>query len=207
MRLRKRDYYYRKAKEEKLRSRAAYKLLQVVERYGFLKRGNVVLDLGAAPGGWLQVASKIVGRPGFVLGVDLKSIEPIASPNVSTLLGDITDAATQAAIEQILPDKPDAVISDVSPNIAGVWEVDHARQIDLARESMRIALRLLKEDGSFFAKAFQGDMFEGFVREVRSCFARVEIVKPDASRSASAEVFVLGMGLKTGIRHETLVKG
>jgi 23S rRNA (uridine2552-2'-O)-methyltransferase len=193
---RRHDYYYRKAKEEKYRSRATYKLLQAVKRYRFMKEGDIVLDLGSTPGGWLQAARRIVGKKGFVLGVDLKVTKPLDSANVHTLVGDITATETQALIERILPGKADVVASDVSPNISGVWEVDHARQIDLARESLKLAMRLLKKDGSFFVKAFQGDMFQDFVGEVRNHFARVEIIKPEASRSESAEVFILGMSLK-----------
>jgi 23S rRNA (uridine2552-2'-O)-methyltransferase len=207
VRERKRDYYYRKAKEEKYRSRAAYKLLQAAQKYGFLKRGDVVLDLGSTPGGWLQVARRIVGKPGFVLGVDLKKTVPLDATSVHTLVGDITDTETQALIEEILPAKPDVIVSDVSPNVSGVWEVDHARQIDLARESFKLALKLLKKDGNFFVKVFQGDMSQEFIEEAKEHFARVEIVKPKASRSKSAEVYVLGMGLKRVRVDEMPVKG
>jgi 23S rRNA (uridine2552-2'-O)-methyltransferase len=196
VRERKRDYYYRKAKEEKYRSRAAYKLLQAVARYRFLKKGNVVVDLGAAPGGWLQASRKIVGKKGFVLGVDLREIKPFEAMNIQTIAGDITDLETQTQIERTLPSLVDAVISDVSPNVSGVWEVDHARQIDLAHESLMLALKLLKEGGNFFVKVFQGDMFKDFVGEVRQKFVRVEIIKPEASRSKSAEVFILGINFK-----------
>ncbi|MDH5448776.1 MAG: RlmE family RNA methyltransferase [Candidatus Bathyarchaeota archaeon] len=196
VRERKRDYYFRKAKEEKYRSRATYKLLQAVKKYRFLRKGDVVVDLGAAPGGWLQASRKIVGKAGFVLGVDLKSIDPLKVANVHTITGDITDSEISKQIERILPSLVDAVISDVSPNVSGVWEVDHARQIDLARQSLTLALKFLKANGNFFVKVFQGDMFKGFVEEVREHFARVEIMKPKASRAKSAEIFVLGMGLK-----------
>jgi 23S rRNA (uridine2552-2'-O)-methyltransferase len=196
VRERKRDYYYKKAKEEKYRSRAAYKLLQVAKKHRFLKKGDVVVDLGAAPGGWLQAARKIVRNNGFVLGVDLKKVEPIEAANVNTVVGDITAPETKDIIEQILPSPADVVISDVSPNVSGVWEVDHARQIDLARESLKLALRLLRVGGNFFVKVFQGDMFHDFVEEVKQRFARVEIIKPKASRAKSAEVFVVGIGLQ-----------
>lgn len=196
VRERKRDYYYRKAKEEKYRSRSTYKLLQPVRKYHFLKKGDVVVDLGAAPGGWLQISRKIVGDEGFVLGVDLKSIQPLEAANIYTIVGDITDPETQKEIERVLPSLADAVISDISPNVSGVWEVDHARQIDLAHESLMFALRVLRKNGNFFVKVFQGDMFQGFVAEIRQYFTRVEIIKPKASRSKSAEIFVLGMGLK-----------
>lgn len=196
VRERKRDYYYRRAKEEKYRSRATYKLLQAAEKYRFLQKGDVVVDLGAAPGGWLQAARKIVGTQGFVLGVDMKYIEPFDASNVLTLIGDIADPETQKHVEEVLPSLADAVVSDVSPNISGVWEIDHARQVDLARVSLNIALRVLTKRGSFFVKVFQGDMFRDFVEEMRKNFVRVEVVKPGASRSKSAEVFVLGMGLR-----------
>lgn len=196
VRERKRDYYYRRAKKEKYRSRATYKLLQVAQKYRFLKKGDVVVDLGAAPGGWLQATRKVVGRHGFILGVDLRNIEPLQASNILTIVGDITDPETQKRIEEILPALADAVVSDASPNISGVWEIDHARQVDLARESLKIALRVLKKNGNFFVKVFQGDMFRDFVEEVGKYFVRVEVIKPEASRSKSAEVFVLGIGLQ-----------
>ncbi|MDH5437947.1 MAG: RlmE family RNA methyltransferase [Candidatus Bathyarchaeota archaeon] len=196
MRKRKREYYYRKAKEEKFRSRAAYKLLQAVEKRRFIKPGDVVVDLGAAPGGWIQASRKIVGSRGFVLGVDLKSIQPIDQTNVRTLIGDVTDPQTVEQIRELLPRSSDVVISDVSPSISGVWELDHARQIDLAQQSLRIATSVLRPKGNFFVKVFQGDMLNDFVREVKQHFAFVKLIKPKASRARSAELYVLGMNLR-----------
>ena len=194
---RKRDYYYKKAKEEKYRSRAAYKLLQAVKKYKFISNGDVVVDLGAAPGGWIQAASRIIGKDGFVLGVDLKPIKPFLQDNIQTVIGDINEEETLQQILSILPEKADVVISDVSPNISGIWEVDHARQIDLAEQSMKIALKVLKPSGNFFVKVFQGDMFDDFVKKVKEHFRVVKIVKPKASRAKSSEMFVLGLFLKT----------
>lgn len=194
---RKRDYYYRKAKEEKYRSRAAYKLFQAVEKYHFIREGDVVVDLGAAPGGWTQAARKIVGPKGFVLGVDLKPIKPFPERNVKTVIGDITENETVRQILEILPRKADVVVSDVSPNISGVWELDHARQIDLAQKALEIALQTLKPGGNFFVKVFQGDMLEDFVSAVRKHFMDVKIIKPKASRAKSSELFVLGLHLRT----------
>ena len=193
---RKRDYYYKKAKEEKYRSRAAYKLLQAVKKYKFISKGDVVVDLGAAPGGWIQAASRIIGKNGFVLGVDLKPIKPFLQDNIQTVIGDINEEETLQQILSILPEKADVVISDVSPNISGIWEVDHARQIALAEQSMKIALKVLKPSGNFFVKVFQGDMFDDFVRKVEEHFRVVKIVKPKASRAKSSEMFVLGLFLK-----------
>jgi 23S rRNA (uridine2552-2'-O)-methyltransferase len=196
IRERQRDYYYRKAKEEKYRSRAAYKLLEAAKKYRFVKSGDVVVDLGAAPGGWMQAARKIVGEKGFVLGVDVRFIEPLGFPNVQTLIGDITDSQVIEDIRELLPRLADVVISDVSPNISGVWELDHARQIDLAQRSLLIATSIMKTGGNFFVKVFQGDMLKDFVREVKQRFGFVKLVKPKASRAKSAEIFVLGMKMK-----------
>lgn len=193
---RRKDYYYRKAKEEKFRSRAAYKLLQAVKKYRFIKSGDIVVDLGAAPGGWIQAARKIVGETGFILGVDLKPIEPFDEDNILTIVADITDPKTVEQIKTLLPKPADAVISDVSPKISGIWEVDHARQIDLAICSMKISKHILKPKGNFFVKVFEGDMFQNFVDKMKNSFSTVRIVKPKASRAKSSEIYVLGLGLK-----------
>lgn len=196
---RKRDYYYRKAKEEKYRSRAAYKLFQAIEKYHFIKNGDVVVDLGAAPGGWTQAARKIVGSRGFVLGVDLKPVEPFPRSNVRTIIGDINEQETLEQILSMLPRKADVVISDASPNISGIWEVDHARQIDLAHQSLKIALETLRPLGNFFVKVFEGDLLVDFINKVKRHFEVVRIIKPKASRAKSSEIFVLGMHLKKAV--------
>lgn len=162
----------------------------------FIKPGDVVVDLGAAPGGWIQASLKIVGDEGFVLGVDVNPIQPIDQPNICTLIGDVTDPQTIEQIRELLPRPADAVISDVSPNISGVWELDHARQIDLAQQSLRIATSVLKPKGNLFTKVFQGDMLNNFVREVKQHFAFVKLIKPKASRAKSAELYVLGMNFR-----------
>jgi len=193
VRERKRDYYYRLAKEQRYRSRAAYKLLEAVDKYGFIKPGDVVVDLGAAPGGWMQASRKIVGETGFVLGVDVRSIEPIEDANVRSVVSDITELDTVKTVTEFLPRAADVVLSDVSPNISGVWELDHARQIELARRSLLLAASVLKTGGNFFVKVFQGEMLDDFVFEMRQSFASVRLVKPRASRRKSAEIFVLGL--------------
>jgi 23S rRNA (uridine2552-2'-O)-methyltransferase len=193
---RKKDYYYKKAKEEKYRSRATYKLFQAIEKYHFIKNGDVVIDLGAAPGGWIQAARKIVGSKGFVLGVDLKPIEPFPQRNVQTIISDINEQETLEQILGMIPKKADVVISDASPNISGIWEIDHARQIDLAHKSLEIALETLKPSGNFFSKVFEGDLLKDFIEKVKRHFGVVRIMKPKASRAKSSEIFVLGMHLK-----------
>ncbi len=138
---------------------------------------------------------------GFVLGVDITCIQPIDFPNIQTLIGDIRDPQITARIKEFLPRSVDVVVSDTSPNISGVWEVDHARQIGLARRSLQIAGSLLNVGGNFFVKVFQGDMLNGFLKEVKESFSYVKCVKPKASRRKSAEIYVLGMGLKEMVPH------
>lgn len=196
MKKRKREFYYRKAKEEKFRSRAAYKLLQVVKKHQFIKPGYVVVDLGAAPGGWTQASGKIVGSSGFVLGIDLKCMDPIDLPNIHTVTGDITELQIIQRIRELLPRSADVIVSDVAPNVSGIWELDHARQIDLARKSLRIATSVLRQRGNFFVKVFQGDMLNDFVEEVKQYFSFVKLIKPKASRAKSSELYVLGMNFK-----------
>jgi len=192
---RKRDYYYRRAKKEQYRSRAAYKLIQAVEKYHFIKRGDIVVDLGAAPGGWMRAAGKIVGNKGFVLGVDLKPIEPFLQRYIRTLVGDITEIETLDQVRTLLPRKADVIISDASPNISGVWEVDHARQIDLAYAALNIAFEILRPHGSFFVKVFEGDLLPDFIKTIKKNFETVRLIKPKASRSKSSELFILGMDM------------
>jgi 23S rRNA (uridine2552-2'-O)-methyltransferase len=192
---RKRDYYYKKAKAENYRSRATYKLSQTAKKYRFIRRGDIVVDLGAAPGGWIQAARKIVGKTGFVLGVDLKPIEPFTQEYVRTIVADLNAPETLQQIRDFLPGKADVVISDASPNISGVWEVDNARQIDLASQALKIALSVLRPSGNFFVKVFEGDMLPGFVKTVKKHFDEVKVVKPKASRAKSSEMYLLAMNL------------
>jgi len=156
----------------------------------------VVVDLGAAPGGWTQAARKLVGDSGFVLAVDLKLIEPVDAPNVRTIIGDVAEPQTIQDILEFLPRSADVVVSDVSPNVSGIWELDHARQVDLASQSLRIATSILRSGGSFFVKVFQGNTLNNFVAEVKRHFSFVKLVKPKASRSKSAELYVLGRNFR-----------
>ena len=194
---RKRDYYYKKAKAENYRSRATYKLSQAALKYRFICKGDVVVDLGAAPGGWIQAARKIVGKRGFVLGVDLKPIAPFPQEYVRTIVADMTAPETMQQILDFLPRRADVVLSDASPNISGVWEVDHARQIDLAAQALKIALNILRSSGNLFVKVFEGDMLAGFVKIVENHFDFVKVIKPRASRAKSSEMFLLAMNLKS----------
>ena len=193
---RKRDYYYQKAKAENYRSRATYKLSQTAKKYRFIRRGDVVVDLGAAPGGWIQAARKIAGKTGFVLGVDLKPIEPFPQEYIRTIVADFTEPMALKQIMSFLPRKADVVLSDASPNISGVWELDNARQIDLASQALQLALSLLCPHGNFFVKVFEGNMLPGFIKRVKKHFEVVKVVKPKASRAKSSEMYLLAMDLK-----------
>ena len=191
---RKREHFYRMAKRAGYRSRASFKIKQLDQHYGLLRHGDVVVDLGAAPGGWLQVARERVGEEGFVLGVDLQPIAKLPYDNIVTLVADITDEATPELIRSKLPRAADVVLSDVSPKISGVWDVDHARSIELARAALTIAAAVLAPGGRLLVKVFQGEMFNDFVGDVRGKFGFVKISKPTASRKGSAEAYVIAKG-------------
>jgi len=192
-----RDHYYWKAKEEGYRARSAYKLLQINQRFHLIKKGDSVVDLGAAPGGWLQVARQLSG--GKVVGVDLEEIEPI--PGVITFKADITKESTVDLIKGAIGGSADVVISDAAPNLSGTWDVDHARSIDLARSALMIAKKLLKPGGSFLVKVFQGDMFNDYLKDVRREFSRVQAHSPQASRKESAEIYIIAKKLLSAPVH------
>ncbi|MEY4599394.1 MAG: hypothetical protein RLZZ445_2191 [Pseudomonadota bacterium] len=191
------DPYVRKAQAEGMRSRAAYKLQQLAERDHLLKPGMVVVDLGCAPGGWAQVAGRMVGSEGRVIGVDLLEMLPV--PGVRFVQGDFGDDAVLAEVEKYLEARPvDLVLSDMAPNMSGVASVDQARSIGLAELALDFAVNHLKPQGNFLVKVFQGSGFEELVAEIRRRFAKVMIRKPEASRSRSNEVYLVGKGLKAG---------
>jgi len=151
----------------------------------------------------VQAARKMTGKHGFVLGVDLKPIEPFSQEYIRTIIADLTDSDIAEQILSFLPRRPDVVISDAAPNVTGVWEVDHARQIDLATKSMEIAKCLLKPNGNFFVKVFEGGMLNDFLQLVKANFESVQLVKPQASRMKSSEMYILALGLKTTCECET----
>jgi 23S rRNA (uridine2552-2'-O)-methyltransferase len=184
------------AKERGYRSRAAFKLKQLNKRFGFLDDAKYVLDIGAAPGGWLQVAAEAVSEEGLVVGVDLDRIASLGLCNVKTLVGDVMDEGTFERIEESFPGWVDVVLSDLSPKVSGVWELDHFRQIELARRAMSVSERVLKPDGWFVVKVFQGSEYDGFLRDVRRAFSSVKVVKPRASRKESAEIYLVAKRLR-----------
>lgn len=191
------DTYVKRAQSEGYRSRAAYKLAQIAGRDKLLKPGMIVVDLGAAPGGWSQVAAQQVAPGGRVIAVDL--LEMPALPGVTFIRGDFHDDATLAELERLLAGAAvDLVISDMAPNISGIASVDRIRAMGLAELALDFAVNHLKPQGNFLVKLFQGAGFEEFVKVLRGHFGQVLTRKPEASRSRSSEVYVLGKGVKRG---------
>jgi 23S rRNA (uridine2552-2'-O)-methyltransferase len=189
------DPYVRRAQAEGMRSRAAYKLQQLAERDKLLKPGMTVVDLGAAPGGWSQVAGRVAGETGRVVAVDLLEMTPVAG--VKFIHGDFGEDAVLAEVEQAIGSGGvDLVLSDMAPNISGVASVDQARSVALAELALDFAVNHLKPQGNFLVKVFQGSGFEALVADIRRRFVQVMIRKPEASRSRSSEVYVVAKGLK-----------
>jgi 23S rRNA (uridine2552-2'-O)-methyltransferase len=195
MAYRRKDGYWRMAKKEGYRSRAAYKLLQLNKKFHLIKKNDSVLDIGCAPGGWMQVARQIVGEPGYVLGVDIQEIAPFKEENVDFLQKDITDSDIIGEIRRKIA-VFDAVISDISPNISGIWDVDHFKSIELSEKALNLAAALLRNHGNFLVKVFQGEFTQKFCDEMKSHFAYTKVSTPKASRKSSAEVYVAGKRFK-----------
>jgi len=189
---RRRDPYYRKAKQMDYRSRASFKLIQLDDKFRLLRPGAIVADLGAAPGGWLQVAKERVGARGKIVGVDLQGIEPIEG--VITVRGDMRKDETVAEMLEALGGKADVVLSDMSPSISGNYSMDQARSVDLCEHALEFAEKVLKPHGSLVMKIFEGDMMQDFLKLVKSKFKEVRLGAPDASRSSSSEIYIVAKG-------------
>lgn len=189
------DFFVKQAKKEGYRSRAAYKLIEIAERDHLLKPGMTVVDLGAAPGGWSQVAADKVGDKGTVIALDL--LEMVALPGVTFIRGDFREAAVLAELNNCLAGRTvDLVISDMSPNISGVGMSDQARSMHLAELALEFSVERLNLGGKFLVKVFQGSGFEEFLRAMRATFKQVVTRKPEASRGRSSEMYLLGLQKK-----------
>tara|TARA_B110001450_G_scaffold256643_1_gene287926 strand:- start:10368 stop:10988 length:621 start_codon:yes stop_codon:yes gene_type:complete len=192
------DPYVKQSQRDGYRSRASYKLLEIVEKDRLIRSGMTVVDLGSAPGGWSQVASRLVGHDGRVHALDILPMNPIAG--VDFIQGDFTeDAIFTQLIDLIGSRAVDLVISDIAPNLSGNKAVDQPAMIYLAELGVDLANRVLSKNGVFIAKLFQGQGFDPFVQQVRTLFNGVSIIKPDASRSRSREVYLVAKGLKAKI--------
>ena len=196
------DPFVQRAKAEGYRSRAAFKLLEIDKKDRLLKPGQTLIDLGATPGGWSQVATQRYAGKGCIVAVDL--LEMVGLPAVDFILGDFQDEKVRAQIDAILKGrKADLVLSDMAPNISGVASADQARVIGLAEEAMAFACEYLKPDGAFLVKVFQGAGFEQLLRDMRARFEKVVSRKPEASRDRSSEMYLLAKTLKSGVQEES----
>lgn len=191
------DHFVQRARQEGYRSRASYKLLALDEKDRLLRPGMTVVDLGAAPGGWSQVAADKVGHHGRVIASDILPMDGIAG--VEFVLGDFTEEAVLASIIDVLGGKPaDLVISDMAPNMSGMRGVDQTRAMYLVELAVDMVEQILKPGGDFVAKVFHGEGFDSLVAGLRKIFNAVSIRKPDASRSRSREVYIVARGYRGG---------
>lgn len=189
------DPYVQMANKEGYRSRAVYKLMELDERDHLLKPGMTVVDLGAAPGSWTQVAAKKITSAGMLVALDILPMDPVHG--AVFIQGDFREDAVLAQLESALRGRPvDLVISDMAPNISGIGVADQARSMHLAELALAFSCQHLKPGGNFLVKVFQGEGFDDFVREMRSHFSQVLVRKPKASRDRSTEVYMLGKGLR-----------
>ncbi len=192
------DEYYNRAKQEGYRARSAYKLKQLDETADLLGRGETVVDLGAAPGGWLQVAAEQIGSEGTVVGVDRQQIDPIETDaTVEYLRGDVTEDRTRERIAAAVGEGADLVVSDMAPNVTGEYNVDHARSVHLVRQALAVATAVLGPGGDFVAKVFDGRDLEELAADIEDEFEYVRQVRPEASRDPSSELYLVGKGRLT----------
>jgi len=191
-----RDQFRKKAKEEGYRSRAAYKLLQLNDKFRMIRAGSIVVDIGCAPGGWLEVASDLVGQRGIVVGVDIVDVKPIGRKNVKIIKEDVSSPDFPEKLSAALGKggKADCILADLSPKLSGIWDMDHFKQVELCHKVLDLLPQNLVEDGSSVLKAFHGEELDSFVKRLKKSFSRVDVSKPEASRSQSSEVYLVSLG-------------
>lgn len=189
------DVYVRQSQEQGYRSRASFKLLEMQQQDGLIRPGMTVVDLGAAPGGWSQVAAELVGERGRVIASDILKMDALAG--VEFLQGDFTERQVlDRLLESLGEDAADLVISDMAPNMSGMKEIDQPRIMHLAELALDLARSVLKPKGTFLVKVFQGEGYELFQRELRDSFETVKVRKPKASRARSSEIYLLAAGFR-----------
>jgi len=196
------DSYFKKAKQEGYRSRAAYKLLELQQRFRLMKPGDFVVDLGAAPGGWLQVAAKFVGPNGKLVGVDLQPIEAFRESSITLLQGDIMSTETHDKIKELLGAPAHCVLSDVAPRLSGIRDADIARCLELNRAVLAVSARLLRMGGTLLVKSFVNDELQPFTLELKKYFAAVQRTRPEATRQASSEFYFCAKDFRAGALDE-----
>jgi 23S rRNA (uridine2552-2'-O)-methyltransferase len=193
---RKEDHYYQKAKKEDYRSRASYKLLQLNKKFKIMRKGNRILDLGAAPGGWSQVALEATGQEGRVVAVDLQKIRPFPEENFEAIKGDFTTIETKEAIVAALDGQAAVILSDASPKLSGIKDVDQMRSMDLFFAVMEMCNSTLRYNGTLVMKVFQGEGFPEILKTVKNRFRTVKTTKPPSSRKKSVEMYLVARGFR-----------
>lgn len=189
------DHYVQKAQKQGWRSRAVFKLEEIQQKDRLIRPGMTVVDLGAAPGGWSQLASQLVGDRGRVIGCDILPMDPIVG--VDFLQGDFREEAVlNALLERIDGKTVDVVLSDMAPNMSGNDSVDQARSMYLAELALDMCHQVLKPEGSFAIKVFQGEGFDDYFRAIKQAFKTIKTRKPDSSRARSREVYLVASGYK-----------
>ena len=189
------DVYVRRAKEEGYRSRASFKLLEIQEQDKLFRQGMTIVDLGAAPGGWSQVAANFAGEKGQVIASDILPIDSL--PGVEFLQGDFTEDAVLERLIELLKDRQvDLVISDMAPNMSGMKDIDLPRVMHLAELALDLAKSVLKPDGGFLVKVFHGEGYEELQKGLKSSFSSLKVRKPKASRARSSEIYLLAAGFR-----------
>ncbi|MCC6013169.1 MAG: RlmE family RNA methyltransferase [Candidatus Verstraetearchaeota archaeon] len=186
-----RDSYYKEAKRRGLRSRAAFKLLEISRKFSIIKKGDIVLDLGAAPGGWLQIARMLTGENGKVIGVDISPIKPLPYSNVFIIRKDVRDPSLIDDIRKISGGEVDVILSDLAPKFSGFHHLDHFRQISLVKYTISIANSLLKKHGNMVIKIIMGSEVNKLIKEISNNFNYVKLYKPKASRKHSSEIYLI----------------
>jgi 23S rRNA (uridine2552-2'-O)-methyltransferase len=197
------DRYYKKAKQEGYRSRSAYKLFELQQRYRLLRTGDNVVDLGAAPGGWLQIAAKVVGQNGKVIGVDIQAIQPFSARQIVLVHGDVSSLEIQSKIKELLGGMADAVISDMAPKLSGIRDADMARALELNRLALHVAAPLLRPGGSLLIKSFMSNELHQLTAELKRQFSDVQRTKPEATRQGSSEFYFVAKGFLGKSRTDT----
>jgi 23S rRNA (uridine2552-2'-O)-methyltransferase len=190
------DFYYRKAKKAGLRARSAFKIEEILRRHRLLGKGQAVLDLGAAPGGFLQILADVVGERGLAVGVDLEPIRALGKPWVKTAVVDLLAPDALERIRVLHPGRFHLVTSDMAPKTIGVKITDEQRSLELVRMALRVAGDALERGGGFVAKVFMGGEFPALKKEIAARFDEVHVARPQATRESSYEVFVVGKGFK-----------
>lgn len=193
---RKNDPYYKRAKANEYRSRASYKLKQLDKKYRIMKKGDTVVDLGAAPGGWSQIALEKVQEDGIVVGVDLNRIKPLPNENYYRIRGDFTSQEVQNKIMKLIGGKAKVIVSDASPSLTGIRDIDHLRSIDLINVVIDIGDNILEEHGNIVIKVFQGPEYKHLIEKLKKKFKVLKTTKPPSSRKKSREMYIVGIGFK-----------